>query len=298
MHLLIADDHTDTLDTLRHFLESAEHTVYEANDGVQALEVFKQHPIDGVMSALTMPRIGGIELLKELKALNSSIPFVIISRHTETENILNSLNLGACDFLTKPLQEKDIYRSLTKIKALREDSQFSNYCIEHSVSESHTLEVGSDFEYINRIVAFTTRNLPAYGIVEEEDMFSMNMVIAEAIENAMFHGNLEISSELKKERFERFREEGETRRAVEPYADRKVYISYKINSHSVKYIIRDEGKGFDHNNIPDPRNPQNLFKVSGRGILLIMNFMDEVFWNERGNEITMIRYRRRPTNAM
>lgn len=293
LNLLIADDHSDILEELTHFLTQEKHQVFEARNGVDALRLFQEHAIDGVFGALTMPKMGGIELLKELKTIDATIPFVIISRHSETENILNSLHLGACDFLTKPLQESDLHRSLNKIMTLREDSKFSNYCIEHSVSESHVLELKNDFEYINRIVAFATRNLPAYGIIEPEDMFTVNMVLGEAIENAIFHGNLEISSDLKKERFERFREEGEYRREAEPYKHRRVYISYEINCHSVRYVIRDEGRGFDHTNIPDPRDPQNLFKVSGRGILLIMNFMDEVFWNDRGNEVTMVRYRRR-----
>ena len=98
---------------------------------------------------------------------------------------------------------------------------------------------------------------------------------------------------MKKERFERFREEGEKRRQELPYKDRRVYIFYEITRNSVKYVIRDEGKGFNYKAIPDPKDPENLFKVSGRGILLIMNFMSEVFWNERGNEITMIRYKKR-----
>jgi len=61
----------------------------------------------------------------------------------------------------------------------------------------------------------------------------------------------------------------------------------------VKYIIRDEGKGFAHQNLPDAADPENLFQNAGRGLVLIHNFMDEVLWNERGNEITFIRYRKR-----
>ncbi len=293
MNLLIADDNLEILKQLREFFEGLNHTVVEAHDGDEALEILKQQVIDGVFSALTMPKVGGIELLKELKSMNSTIPFVLISRHGDADNILTSLNLGACDFLTKPLTIPDLHRSLNKVISLREDSQFSIYCLERSVLESRALEIGNDFEYINRIVAFMTRNLPSYGILDEEDRFTMNIILGEALENAIFHGNLQISSDLKKERFELFREEGEKRRDIEPYKDRRVYISYEISRNSVKYMFRDEGKGFDHSKIPDPKDPENLFKVSGRGILLIMNFMDEVFWNDRGNEITMVRYRKR-----
>ncbi|MET0753027.1 MAG: ATP-binding protein, partial [Pyrinomonadaceae bacterium] len=56
-----------------------------------------------------------------------------------------------------------------------------------------------------------------------------------------------------------------------------------------RFTIEDEGEGFDVQSIPDPRNPENLFKTSGRGVLFIYNIMDEVKYNERGNRLTMIK---------
>ena len=53
------------------------------------------------------------------------------------------------------------------------------------------------------------------------------------------------------------------------------------------FVVRDEGNGFDPSQLPDPTDPANLERVSGRGLLLIQTFMDQVEHNERGNEITM-----------
>ncbi len=61
-------------------------------------------------------------------------------------------------------------------------------------------------------------------------------------------------------------------------------------------IIRDEGKGFDPNSLPDPTDPVNLDKVSGRGLLLMRTFVDGVRFNECGNEVTLIK-RRRPAEV-
>ena len=83
---------------------------------------------------------------------------------------------------------------------------------------------------------------------------------------------------------------------MEPYQNRRVLIQHAISRNSFKYIIRDEGKGFEHTEIPDPTDPQNLFQLQGRGLLMISLFMDEMFWNERGNEITMIRYKKRKSS--
>jgi serine/threonine-protein kinase RsbW len=59
--------------------------------------------------------------------------------------------------------------------------------------------------------------------------------------------------------------------------------------------VEDEGDGFNVQEIPDPRDPDNLFKASGRGVLLIYNIMDEVQYNERGNRLTMVK---RPEDSL
>ena len=60
---------------------------------------------------------------------------------------------------------------------------------------------------------------------------------------------------------------------------------------SVEIVVRDEGPGFQQKELPDPTDPANLDKLSGRGLLLIQTFMDEIRFNDQGNEITLIKRR-------
>jgi anti-sigma regulatory factor (Ser/Thr protein kinase) len=53
------------------------------------------------------------------------------------------------------------------------------------------------------------------------------------------------------------------------------------------YVIRDEGPGFDPSLLPDPTQPENMTRVSGRGVMLIRTFMDDVSYSSRGTQITM-----------
>ena len=57
-------------------------------------------------------------------------------------------------------------------------------------------------------------------------------------------------------------------------------------------MVRDDGRGFDPSKLPDPTDPANLQKCCGRGLFLIRTFMDEVRFNDTGNEITMIKRHR------
>ena len=76
-----------------------------------------------------------------------------------------------------------------------------------------------------------------------------------------------------------------------PYRERRVRVCERLDPDAVTYVIRDEGKGFDLSTVPDPTNPDNLLKASGRGLMLIKTFMDEVTFNGVGNEITMVKRR-------
>ena len=83
------------------------------------------------------------------------------------------------------------------------------------------------------------------------------------------------------------------RRREKPYLTRRVYVTVKESPAEAVYTIRDEGPGFDPSKLPDPTDPSNLDRVSGRGLLLIRTFMDRVHHNKTGNEITMVKRRDR-----
>ena len=79
------------------------------------------------------------------------------------------------------------------------------------------------------------------------------------------------------------------RQKQKPYCDRRVYVLAKDVPEGSTYVIRDEGPGFDPRKLPDPLDPENFEKVSGRGLLLIRTFMDDVRHNSKGNEITLFK---------
>jgi len=295
MNLLIAEDSFEALDYLREYFLQSGHSVYCANDGEEALLIFQKEEINGIFCSLTLPKLGGLELLNEVKSVNSICPFVMICPHEDTENALNALQLGACDFLIKTINPHDLQRTLDRVSSLSEGFNSGEYAQDYLLQETRTLEIGNDFEGVNRIVAFMSQDLLNYHILKKEQLFRMNIILKEAIENAIFHGNLGLDASMRRESPKLFYKIALQKRDMDPYKDRKVSINYEISSNSSKYVIRDEGKGFAHSDLLDQVDPDNLLQIEGRGLVMIMNFMDEVFWNDRGNEITMVRYRKRKT---
>ncbi|MDR2115169.1 MAG: ATP-binding protein [Planctomycetaceae bacterium] len=98
----------------------------------------------------------------------------------------------------------------------------------------------------------------ALGGWSNKEKFAVNMALEEALINAIQHGN---NSDLSKQ----------------------VHFSCRLNAQRIYVRIEDEGPGFDPNAIPDPTDPEHIMIASGRGVLLIKNFVSCVRWNETGN---------------
>jgi serine/threonine-protein kinase RsbW len=105
-------------------------------------------------------------------------------------------------------------------------------------------------------------------IVDDDDMFWIRLCLDEAIANAILHGHDEPMD-----------------RPVRP-----VTVKYHIGPGRMVFTVQDSGEGFDHRCVPDPTAEENLLSVSGRGIFLMRKIMDEVVYNERGNQVTMVKY--------
>ena len=85
----------------------------------------------------------------------------------------------------------------------------------------------------------------------------------------------------------------EKRRKEKPYCDRRVRIQLRFRPGECVFIVQDEGPGFDISTVPDPTDPVNVERVCGRGMLLMRTFMDELQYNEQGNQVRLVK--RRPT---
>lgn len=136
----------------------------------------------------------------------------------------------------------------------------------NTVKQLHEMiefEFPSAISLMHSILDYLMKRVEKVGVVNQENS-NLFIALDEAFVNAVKHGN----------KFD---------------ANKIVRITAEVSSKEARFTIEDEGDGFDVASIPDPRNPENLFKTSGRGVLIIHNVMDEVTYNERGNRLTMIK---------
>lgn len=101
---------------------------------------------------------------------------------------------------------------------------------------------------------------------EEQSQFAVRLVLEEALVNAHVHGNR--------------RDEG-----------KRIHVAWRVSDAEVRLEVEDEGAGFDPACVPDPTEEHNLEVPSGRGLVLMRAYMDEVSHSETGNRVVMVRRR-------
>lgn len=106
--ILIVDDEGDFLISLKRILERMGYRVSTAQDGVEAMERFSSNCIDVVMTDLRMPRKGGLEVLKEIKARSSSTPVIIMTAYGDQTTRKEAEEKGADAFIDKPFEMREI----------------------------------------------------------------------------------------------------------------------------------------------------------------------------------------------
>ncbi len=104
--ILIVDDEPSTRSGLEKLLTEAGYLVETAEDGVMALERVAAMTPDAVVTDLTMPRMGGMELLKELRTRDATIPVIVATSAHDLHSAIEAMRAGAEDYLTKPIDSE------------------------------------------------------------------------------------------------------------------------------------------------------------------------------------------------
>jgi DNA-binding response OmpR family regulator len=265
-------------------LEKAEDVLYLIKNG--------DHKIDLIITDIKLRKMDGIELLRRIKSLDEPIPVLIITGHGNVEDAVKALRFGASDFIRKPFDINEISSSVRTILRSRKEQKLVDNYLQYVDYEKSTYSIPVDPTIINAISYKLTKNLVPSGLCNISTAENITLALVEAISNAMFHGALEISSDVKNNGgIKIFNEEIEKRKNDEHYVNRKITVKYELTRDYVEYFIEDDGPGFNHKALPDPRDPENFFKSSGRGLLIIRIHMDEVGWNDVGNVIRLKKYR-------
>ncbi len=234
--------------------------------------------------------MGGMELLAELRQRRPDIPIVILTGYGRREDVIESLRLGASNFLLKPQEVDMVYTVASKILRMRFRKKLEQQIYEFFVEDHHIYKIPNDLQYTLPLIDILTDKIDRIGICNEAELTNVRFALDEALVNAVVHGNLEIESSVKGASLEEMLEFNKVvreRSEREPYSTRKVIITRQLSRDRVTFTIEDQGKGFQWQSLPNTLDEMELLSSHGRGLFLIRAFMSKVEFNDKGNRITL-----------
>jgi len=291
--ILVVDDEPEIRDLLTVALtEADQYQVKAAKDGREGLQLLRSQSFDTVITDLMMPEMDGSRLLDITRHEFPAIPIIVVTGYAQMETVIEALQLGAANFITKPFRLTEIREVVEKAVKRKRDREIPQMVLPCLVQERLVFQIPPSFETKAGVVHYLTEKLVGLGICDDPGGYFVSVSLDEAITNAIFYGCLEVPPGLRETEpgTEIFNQLVAERLADERFRSKAIHVEMDLTPDRALYRITDPGPGFEP---PDLKSEElesaGLSRLHGRGILLISCFMDEVWFNEKGNQITMIK---------
>jgi DNA-binding response OmpR family regulator len=268
--ILVVEDDEDVAGVLCRLLESEGYRVGSVGNGAQAIERVKVERPDAVVLDVMLPGMNGFEVCQELKFHRDTnlVPILMMTAMADGESRRKGLWVGANAYLTKPFEASQMLRALRRVLDHRRE------LIEHQVHTRVELCMESDSrlrEQLNDLLS----ELFLFTPLSEQDVHRIRYAVMEMTDNAIEWGN-------------------RRRREL------TVSLAYEVTDRFVKFVITDQGAGFDPARLPhaakddDPVTHLSIreklgLRDGGFGIMISKGMVDEVEYNQTGNQVTLVK---------
>jgi serine/threonine-protein kinase RsbW len=257
--ILVVDNNDELRALLEEVLGKLGHEVVVATERQRALDRDDLDDFDLVISDLTEQEVNGQEI-GELTRKKLVIP--LSEQQLKNPNIVKAFKMGAANYLRQGYNKEELLQIVEQTLSHKLRYVDNPVLLTH-VHEKIEFELPSDLALMNGVLEYLQERVSKLGLIKP-DRSNLFVALDEAFVNAVKHGNKNDPTKLLR-------------------------ITADLSPLEASFTIEDEGEGFDVTQIPDPCDPANLFRTSGRGVLLIYNIMDEVEYNAQGNRVKMVK---------
>ena len=256
--ILIVDNNDELRLLLEKVLGEIGHDVVVTGERDKALRRNDLDSFDLIISDLSEAEVNG-EPIGDLQRKHLVTP---LSAQVASPEIIKAFKMGAANYLRMPYNRDELREIVEQTLAYKLRYVDDPAVLSH-VHEKIEFELPSDLALMNGVLDYLQERVAKLGLIKP-DRSNLFVALDEAFVNAVKHGNKSDPTKL-------------------------VRITAELTPQEASFTVEDEGEGFDITQIPDPCDPANLFRTSGRGVLLIYNNMDEVEYNAQGNRVKMVK---------
>jgi len=264
--ILIVDNNDELRALLAEVLGNLGHEVVVTGERDEALSRDDLEEFDLVISDLTEAELNG-QPISETQRKHLLTP---VSAELKQPNIIKAFKMGAANYLRLPYNREEL-REIVEQTLSHKLRYLDDPTLLTHLHEKIEFELPSDLALMNGVLQYLHERVSKLGLIVP-DRSNLFIALDEAFVNAVKHGNKNDPNKLLR-------------------------ITAELSPKEACFTVEDEGEGFNLKEIPDPCDPANLFRTSGRGVLLIYNIMDEVEYNALGNRVKMVKRPDEPVEA-
>ena len=291
--ILLIDDEQLAREELGALLQEEGYEVITGADGEEGLALFRSAAPDMVITDVRMPRRDGLSVAMTIRQEDPSVPVTVITGHGNESMAIEAIRAGVTDFIKKPVRLEDLSAALLRMQAARQPAVLGLAELPPSVvlvQHAYTYRLQNDLEAIPAFVDVLLKRVA--GGMGRMAVLELGLALREVLLNAIEHGNLGLTYREKSRALELGTlEQLLAERAQRPELEqRRVTVTARREERRLTVQIVDEGDGFDWRSLPDPTDASHLLSTHGRGVLLARLSVDELVYNEKGNEVSIVKH--------
>ena len=265
-------------------------SVEYAIDGKDAINRFQESIPDLVVTDLIMPEMDGLGLVAAIKSEFPLVPVVLMTARGNEEVAVAALREGAAGYVPKRILAHDLVLTAKRILAASREDRSLSRLMHRMVQNQSSFVLHNDPSLIPLLLGYLQQAIRCVRLGDELDRLRIRLAVEEALLNALYRGNLEVSSRLQQSDPAAYEELVRTRMAEPPYCNRGTFVSWSISRDGMEITIRDEGPGFVPQSADSRAESVDFDTTFGRGTLIMRTFMDEARYSASGNEVTLIKH--------
>ncbi len=217
--------------------------VHYASGGKEAAGWLRSNLVDAVVTDLQMPEMNGLEFVRHMKSEHPLIPVILMTGQGSEDIAVEALERGAASYVPKRLLGSDLVETVERVLTLAGEKRVRRSLISRMQSLRTQFVLENDPAMLTSMVSYFQGLIVDMGIFTESERLKIGVALEEALLNAAYHGNLEVSSKLREEDHAQFYNLAKERRSQDPYQTRRIFVDVDLSSQGVQYVIRDEGLG-------------------------------------------------------
>lgn len=273
-NILIVDDDPDIHHLLAVALGSGKYLIADAYNGLEALSALEARPCDLVITDIRMPGVDGLELLRRIHEARPGTKVLVMTAESTPATVISSLRDQAAGYFSKPFSLDAVADMVAH--ALCTPASHDDIEVLSAIPQWISLQLRCKLDTAEKLIPFLREMGTDLTAEEREDV---GTAFRELLMNAIEHGG-----------------------RSDP--NKTVQVDYIRTAKSIIYKVWDPGEGFSFDNLAHAaisNSPDTPFehvdvrdrlglRPGGFGILLIRNLADELIYNQKGNEVLLIKY--------